>query len=311
DEAGPADEAPPAAPAAAEEQAAPAEEVAAKPAVAQPEPPAPTRIEAVTHTRRADGTPFVSERAITISEQVDNTVTRNTTRVTEVDRQGRERVTHAVAETITKSGGQERRQVVESRRTSSGELVPNRQITETVTKAADGSLTGTRVELTRDVNGQFIAAREIRRSTAVPAANTRVITSSIRSPDHLAGRLEEIAREVTTVHDDGRAIRSETIVSEPRGTRWVVTRRVETTAAKTADGATHRQIITSEPPRHAQSTTGNPGSLQPIRKIVERESVLMDGTRLLDREIYRRDVNGDWTPQTFSTTPPATTDTSR
>jgi hypothetical protein len=42
-------------------------------------------------------------------------------------------------------------------------------------------------------------------------------------------------------------------------------------------------------------------SLQPQRKIVEHEVRQPDGQVTIERKIYRRDVNGDWQPASFST----------
>ncbi len=41
--------------------------------------------------------------------------------------------------------------------------------------------------------------------------------------------------------------------------------------------------------------------LVPQRKIVEQEVRQPDGTTVLQRDVFHRDVNGDWKPESFST----------
>jgi hypothetical protein len=81
---------------------------------------------------------------------------------------------------------------------------------------------------------------------------------------------------------------------------WRVTARVENTETRGADGSMQRETIRYQLPQFAQAAPTAAEELRPQLKIVERLTPAAEGRSVLKREVYRRDVNNEWVPVTFS-----------
>jgi hypothetical protein len=263
-----------------------------------------TETDTVTQTRLADGTYFASQRRHTVTEKVSPSETRITTEVAETDRQGQTRIRRQMTETVLTTAGGEQRARVETTRNSSGDLVLDRQITETISRQPDGSLRAQRVEHERDVNGKLVPKREVAEQTVERAPNEKVTTSQIYSYDHLTGRLAEIGREETIVKSTANTTQSTRLIHERVGTTWVVKGRVETSEVQTPTGI-ERETIQYGRSLHSGRSDSSADPLRPRLKIVERAVAGPEGTTRVEREVYRRDVNGEWKPESFRAESPA------
>lgn len=261
----------------------------------------------VTRVRLADGSYVEWQRRRHVSEKVSPTETRRVTEITETDRQGQTRTTRQVAETITATAAGEQRTRDEATRNSSGEMVLDRRVTETITQRPDGSTAAHRVEQERDVNGKLVPKREVTEQAVPRGPNEKVITSRIQSYDHLAGRLAETAREETVVKTAGATTQSTRTIQERVGTAWTVKGRVETTEVQTPAGV-ERETIQYGRSLHTGSRFSSEEPLQPRIKIVERAVPGPEGTTRVERAVYRRDVNGEWQPESFRAGVPGTAD---
>ncbi|HUJ71427.1 MAG TPA: hypothetical protein VLZ30_04230, partial [Verrucomicrobiae bacterium] len=78
--------------------------------------------------------------------------------------------------------------------------------------------------------------------------------------------------------------------------------RSVTTETTNPDGSVRRETI--EQGRSIYSEKSGNQLMEPLqaqRKVVEQEVRQPDGTTVVQRQVFHRDVNGDWTPETFST----------
>lgn len=241
---------------------------------------------------------------LVISTIVASVLHAETVQVVETDRQGQ---THVTASTTTTTsplvGGGEKIDASTSRPNSDGKLVLDRVASSTLTPAGDGVTTTTRTEQRADVNGALQPDRQIsERSTKVNTTETRT-ERTIQSFDHTKGGFAATTRESSTTRTDGNKSTTQTTIQKPAGNGWRDDGQVRTTEIKAADGSIQREIVESARSVYdrATSSSGIGDSLQPQRKIVEHEVQKADGTKVVERQTFRRDVNGDWQPATFST----------
>jgi hypothetical protein len=120
--------------------------------------------------------------------------------------------------------------------------------------------------------------------------------------DHLTGKLAVTAEETTSITTQGGKKQIESEIRTPGRTGWELSGRTTTTETTAPDGSVSRETI--ENGRSISSTkTGNEllEPLVPQRKIVEHEVHQSDGTTIMQRDVFHRDVNGDWKPESFST----------
>jgi len=227
-----------------------------------------------------------------------------TVQVVETDRQGQPQVTASTTTTTAKlPDGGEKTDASTSRRNSDGKLVLERATSATTTPAGDGVTTTTRTEQRVDVNGALKPDRQIAERTTKVGENETRTERTIQSFDHTKGSFAATARESSTTRTDGNKSTTETAIQKPTGNSWREEGRVRTTEVKAADGSIQREIIESSRSIYDRATgsSGIGDSLQPQRKIVEHEVQKADGTKVIERQTFRRDVNGDWQPATFST----------
>ncbi|MCG3146608.1 MAG: hypothetical protein PCFJNLEI_00039 [Verrucomicrobiae bacterium] len=221
-----------------------------------------------------------------------------TVQVVETDRQGQKRVT--ASSTTTKTplpAGGEQQETTSSRRDSSGNLVLERSISATVVPAAEGVTVTTRTERQVDVNGRLQPTRQISERTTQVGSDELRTERTIQSVDRLNGGLTVSDRELATTRIAGNTSITETTLQKPTGTGWRDAGRIRTTEVKAADGSLQREIIESGRPLHERDS----GSIEPQRKIIETEITRPDGSKVVERQTFRRDVNGDWKPASFST----------
>lgn len=264
------------------------------------------RTETVTRVRRNDGSYFDSQRSTTLKKQLSPEVAEVTTAVVEKDRQGNDRTTGRTTETVVKNGQGETSQVKTYSRNSSGQLALDRVVDANTVTNADGQANTTRVEKVPDVSGNFVVQRQIEETTIEKSPNEKVTTALTRSVDHLTGRLGVTEEATTTVRTEGDVKHVDTVVRTPGRMGWEVSGSTTTTEKTAPDGSVTREIV--QQGRSLYSTYTGDQMLEPLvpqRKIVEHEARNPDGTVVIQRDVLRRDVNGDWTSQSFSTDQPS------
>ena len=78
--------------------------------------------------------------------------------------------------------------------------------------------------------------------------------------------------------------------------------RTTTTETTAPDGSVTRETIEQGRSIYSEKTgDALQEPLVPQRKVVEHEVRQPDGTKVLQRDVFHRDVNGDWKPESFST----------
>ncbi len=263
-----------------------------------------TRIETVTRLRSADGSYFDWRRSSDVEREVSPGKTERTAEIVERDRQGGERARKLIKQSTTTTSDAKRSTTTEYRRDSSGRLILSHETSTTSTKGRDGIVSETRMESDYDVNGRPVLTRQIEAvTTSDLATRSKTTVSTTRSLSHLEGGVSVTLRETATVRADGNTTHAETLKQKPNGAGWENDQRILSVETRTADGTTQRETIVegrSMYARQAGSRADNE-SLIPQTKTVEHQVRQSDGTVLVHRDIYRRDVNGDWKPTTFST----------
>jgi hypothetical protein len=263
-----------------------------------------TRSETITRLRDAGGDYFEWQRATDVVREVSPGKFERTTEVIERDRQGGERERKLIQQSTDKTETGERSSTLEYRRDSSGNLVRSREEAATITKNLDGTVSIARTESDYDINGRPVAQRQIEGVTTTSTdGKTQTTTSTTRSVDHLhGGNVGVTARETVVVQTEGNTTRSETVTQRPVGASWENTGRTVTTETRANDGTIQRETLVEGRSLYArQGGRAEYGDLVPQSKIVERQVRQSDGTTVIQRDLYRRDVNGDWKPTTFST----------
>jgi hypothetical protein len=118
----------------------------------------------------------------------------------------------------------------------------------------------------------------------------------------LDGKLAVTAQETTSITSQGNTTRTDSVVHTPGRYGWEETSRTTTTETKAPDGSVSRETIMNG--RSTFSTKTGNAMLEPLvpqTKIVEHEVHKPDGTTVLQRDVFQRDVNGNWAPESFST----------
>jgi|GEM_PF-1690562 len=259
--------------------------------------------ETVTRLRDADGKYFEWQRAANVTREVAPGQTERTSEITERDRQGGTRTRSLVKETTTKTDAGERTATAEYRRDVSGNLVMAHDISATTAKRADGSSSQTSTENDYDINGRPVVTRQTESATQLNKDGTTTTTSTTKSIDHLNGGIGATVREVAAVRADGNTTRIETVTQKPSGNSWINDSRTVTVETKAADGSVQRETITEGRSLFDRQSGSHmdTGNLVPQTKIVEHEVRQPDGNTVIQRDQYRRDVNGDWKATSFST----------
>ena len=263
------------------------------------------RTESVTKARLNDGSYFEWQRSTATKKELSPDKTTGSTDVVEQDRQGQSRVSRHTDETVSKSATGEIAETKMYTRNNSGQLVLDRIVDANTIKGANGRANTTRLEKVPDVNGNLVVKTQWEEVAVDRGPNERVVTSKTMEPDHLTGKLAVTAEETTSITTQGGTKQTESEVRIPGRTGWELSGRTTTTETTTPDGSVSRETI--EQGRSIYSTkTGNElqEPLVPQRKIVEHEVRNPDGTTIMQRDVFHRDVNGDWKPESFSTKQP-------
>lgn len=258
-----------------------------------------TRQESVTRVRTSDGGYAELERSTSVTRKTGANTTETSTEVVEKDRQGQSQTTRKISETVTKTPSGEQSRAVEYRRDSSGNMVLSAETTQRSTKNPDGSVSTVRVENEADVNGKLAPKQQIEQTVTTKSAGEKSITRTIKSVG-LEGRFTVTAQETETVTTQAGTTRKETVVAKPGRGGMVVAGKVTTTETRSSDGTVQREIVEQGRSLHSTYTGDRDQPLVPNRKIVESEVRKPDGSLHQERNVYRRDVNGDWKPVTFS-----------
>jgi hypothetical protein len=260
------------------------------------------RTESVTRARLPEGNYFESGRSVTIKKDLSPDKSVSSTDVTKKDPQGQDRVVGHTDETVSKSATGETTQSKVYTRNTKGELVLDRVVDANTVKGSDGAENTTRVEKTADVNGNLTLKKQVEEVAVDRSPNEKVVTSKTKTVDHLSGELAVTAEETSSITTQGGTKQTESVVRTPGRTGWEEKSRSTTTETTAPDGSVRRETI--EQGRSIYSTKTGNQMLEPIvpqRKIVEQEVHKPDGTTVLQRDVFHRDVNGDWKPESFST----------
>jgi hypothetical protein len=190
-------------------------------------------------------------------------------------------------------------------RNSSGQLVLDSVAETAAGRDADGGTNTTRVEKTVDVNGKSVVNKQQEQTVVEQGPNQNVTTAKTTSVNHLTGQLEVTAETTTSTRTDGDAKHIETVVRTPGRTGWQVSGRTTTTETNAPDGSVNRETVVQGRSLFSTHTGDDMEPIVPQRKIVEHETRQADGTVTTQRDAFRRDVNGDWKPESFSTNQPS------
>jgi len=255
---------------------------------------APTRVESVVRTLLADGSYAESSRSTTTTRMLASNVTEKITDVVEPDVRGQKQTMQRTREVITKDATGEHVQLVKERQGHNGQFSVERDVTATIVHAADGSLQTHQVEKTRDVNGNVMPNKEVDETVVMRSPTEKLITRKTRAFSHIEGQFGPSAEENEIVRQDGDTTHIERTVRTLSGATWTVSGKTETTETRAQDGSIQRTTIEQGPGLYTTRTGSSAEPLAPLRKIVEREKQQTNGVTVTDREFYRRNVNGEW-----------------
>jgi len=204
--------------------------------------------------------------------------------------------------TVSKSPSGETDHTKVYKRDSSGQLVLDRVVDASTTKGSGGTASTTSIEKTADFNGNLSVLKQVDAVAVNHGPNEQVITAETKTVDHLDGKLAVTAQETTSITSQGNTTRTDSVVHTPGRYGWEETSRTTTTETKAPDGSVSRETIMNG--RSTFSTKTGNAMLEPLvpqTKIVEHEVHKPDGTTVLQRDVFQRDVNGNWAPESFST----------
>jgi hypothetical protein len=258
--------------------------------------------ESVLRTRMNDGTYAETQRSTTIKKELSPNSAVSSTDVVDKDRQGQAHVLSHTDETVNKSAAGETTQSKVYTRTSDGRLVLDHVVDADTVKAGAGAENTTRTEKTADVNGNLSLKKQTEEVSVDRNPNEKVVTAKTRTVDHLTGELAVTAEETSSTTTKGNTKQTESVVHVPGRIGLEEQSRSTTTETTGPDGSVRRETI--EQGRSIYSEKSGNQLMEPLvaqRKVVEQEVRKPDGTTVVQREVYHRDVNGDWTPETFST----------
>jgi hypothetical protein len=260
------------------------------------------RTESVTRARLNDGSYFDWQRSTATKKELSPDKSISSTDIVEKDRQGQDHVSRHTDETVSKSASGETAETKMYTRSSSGQLVLDKVVDANTVKGADGTANTTRLERVPDINGNLIISSQ-REEVAVPhGPNENVVMSKTMSADHLTGKLAVTAQETTSITTQGGTKQTDSTILTPGRTGWELSGRTTTTEKTGPNGSVTRETIEQGRSLFSQKTgDAMQEPLVPQRKIVEREVRQPDGTSVLQRDVFHRDVNGDWKPESFST----------
>ena len=259
--------------------------------------------ESVTRARLGDGSYFDLRSTTATTRQADANTTQTVIETVENDRQGGQHTARRVTTETTKTATGEQSDTSTYRRDSSGKLVLEGQVQSTTTRNPDGSLNTVSVELRTDVGGALQPQRRIEQTTTESDLGGKQVVTRIMTPNHVNSGYSVTSRETATVRTDGNSTSTEVLIQSPNGTSWQDVGKILTTESRDPNGSVQRETVEEGQSQYSPKGQGVE-PLVPQRKIVESEVHNPDGTILMERNVYRRDINGDWKPLTFSTETP-------
>lgn len=262
------------------------------------------RSDTLTRSRLNDGSYFDSQRSTTVKKQISPEVAEVSSTIVEGDRQGDNRTVRRTTETVVKNDQGETSEAKVYTRNSSGQLVLDSVAETAAGRDADGRTNTTRLEKTVDTNGKSVVNKQQEQTVVEQGPNQNVTTAKTTSVNHLTGQLEVTAETTTSTRTDGDAKQIETVVRTPGRTGWQVSGRTTTTETTASDGSVSRETVVHGRSLFSTHTGDDMEPIVPQHKIVEHETRQADGTVTSQREAFRRDVNGDWKPESFSTNQP-------
>jgi len=262
--------------------------------------PSTTRSESVMRARLNDGSYFDFRNTTATTQQLNSNTAQTVIEIVDSDRQGGERTTRRVTSETTKTATGERSETSTYRRDSSGKLVLDGEVASTTKKNPDGSLSTVSIDKRMGVGGALQPEKQVDQTVTERGPNEKQVTSRIMTVNHLDGSLAVSSRETATIRTDGNTTSTETLIQKPSGTTWQNTGKIVTKETRQPDGSMQRETVEEGLAAYTQKDQGGVRPLVPQRKIVESEIRKPDGTVVIDRGVYRRDVNGDWKPATFS-----------
>jgi hypothetical protein len=268
--------------------------------------PTTQRTESVTKERLNDGSYFEWQRSTATKKELSPDKSVSSTDVVEKDRQGQDRLSSHTDQTVTRSSSGDVDQTKMYTRNSSGQLVLDRVVDANTIKGANGTASTTSLESVPDVNGNLVLHTQKEEVAVENGPNEKLITSKTMTADHLSGKLAVTAEEttsITTQRDGTKQI--ESTVRTPGRTGWDLSTRTTTTETTGANGSVTRETVEQGRSIYSEKTgDALQEPLVPQRKIVEQEVRQLDGTKVLQRDVFHRDVNGDWKAESFSTKEP-------
>lgn len=264
-----------------------------------PAGPDSTRSESVTRSQLGPNRLVETQRTRSVTEMVAPGITRTTVEIEDLAGRTGEVTARRTTESVTTTDSGESRETAEYQRLGADQFVLSRSSSVTTTIQPDGSRLTQRVDKRRDAHGAMVVDREIATQTVARSAIEEVSTSRIRSKNKLTGQFEEIAREQSTARTEGNTVRTDREMLERRDGNWRVTARVEDTETRSPGGTVLRETIRYRLPQFALAPPTAAAELRPALKIVERLTPTA-GRTVPNRVVYRRDVNNEWVPVTFS-----------
>lgn len=259
------------------------------------------RTDTITRLRDNQGSYFEWQRSSAVSKETAPGTIERTTEVIELDRQGGERERKLIKQTTQQTASGVRSTTAEYRPNSSGESTLMREVSSASTKDSGGAVTEARTISEYDVNGRAVVTRQLE-SVAITEGNQTTTTTTDKSVNHLHGGITPISREIATSRKDSNQTTTETLRQKPSGATWENDGRTTVIQTQSPDGSIQRETIVEGRSLYArQGGRADSGDLVPQTKTVDREVRQPDGTVVILRDMYRRDVNGDWKPTTFST----------
>jgi hypothetical protein len=267
--------------------------------------PTTQRTESVTKARLNDGSYFEWQRSTATKKELSPDKSVSSTDVVEKDRQGQDRLSQHTDETVTKSPSGDIDQTKMYIRNSSGQLVLDRVVDANIIKGANGTASTTSLEKVPDVNGNLVLQTQKEEVSIDHGPNEKVITSKTMTVDHLNGKLAVTAEDTTSITIQGGTKQIESTVRIPGRNGWELNSRTTTTETTGPDGSVSRETV--EQGRTIYSEKTGDVLMEPLvpqRKIIEHEVRQPDGTAVLQRDVFHRDVNGDWKAESFSTKEP-------
>jgi hypothetical protein len=260
------------------------------------------RTESVTRARLNDGSYFDWLHTSTVTKEVSPGTTVSSTDVVEKDRQGQGRVSQHTDATVNKTATGDVRETKAYTPNSSGQLMLKDAVDANTVKTGPGATETTRVEKGVDANGNLVLKQQVEETTVDHGPNEKVVTSQTKTVDHLNGQLAVTAQETTSITTQGSTKQTDSVVRSPGVNGWQVSGRTTTTETTAPDGSVTRETIEQKPLAYTSKTGDDvTAPVVPTRKVVETEVRKPDGTVVIQRDVFQHDVNGDWTPQSFST----------